>query len=60
MRILLANVAVAEERSDEGQFVETVLVAQWRRNFDLVKQKDTELTFRFPRWGITGLDGFRG
>jgi Asp/Glu/hydantoin racemase len=58
MKVLLANVAVAEEGSEAGQFVEKVLVPMWRRNLDLVKQKDTELTFRFPRWGITGLDGF--
>ena len=58
MRILLANVAVAEEGSEAGEFVEKVLVPQWRRNLDLVKQRDTELTFRFPKWGITGLDGF--
>jgi allantoin racemase len=58
MRILLANVAVAKEGSEAGQFVEKVLVPMWRRNLDLVKHKDTELTFRFPRWGITGLDGF--
>jgi allantoin racemase len=58
MRILLANVAVAEEGSEAGHFVENVLVPQWRRNLDLVKQADTKCTFRFPRWGITGLDGF--
>ena len=58
MKILLANVAVAEEGSEAGQFVEKVLVPMWRRNLELVKQKDTKLTFRFPRWGITGLDGF--
>ncbi len=58
MKILLANVAVAEEGSDSGQFVEKILVPTWRRNLDLAKQKDTKLTFRFPRWGITGLDGF--
>jgi allantoin racemase len=58
MKILLVNVAVAEEGSEASQFVEKVLVPMWRRNLDLVKQQDTELTFRFPRWGITGLDGF--
>ena len=58
MKVLLANVAIAEEGTDSGQFVEKVLVPMWRRNLDLVKQQDTELTFRFPRWGITGLDGF--
>jgi allantoin racemase len=58
MKVLLANVAVAEEGSEAGQFVEKVLVPMWRRNLDMVKEKDTELTFRFPRWGVTGLDGF--
>ena len=58
MKVLLANVAVAEEGTDSGQFVKKILVPIWRRNLDLVKQRDTELTFRFPRWGITGLDGF--
>jgi Asp/Glu/hydantoin racemase len=58
MKVLLTNVAVAEEGSEAGQFVEKVLVPMWQRNLDLVKQKDTALTFRFPRWGITGLDGF--
>ena len=58
MKVLLANVAVAEEGTDAGQFAEKVLVPMWRRNLDLVKQQDTELTFRFPRWGIAGLDGF--
>lgn len=58
MKVLLANVAVAKEGSEAGQFIEKVLVPMWRRNLDLVKEKDTELTFRFPRWGVTGLDGF--
>ena len=58
MRILLANVSAVEEDSEGGQFVKTVLIPTWRRNLDLVKQKDTELTFRFTRWGLTGLDAF--
>lgn len=58
MRILLACVSASEEDSERGQFVKTVLVPLWRRNFDLVKQEDTKLTFRFPRWGLTGFDGF--
>lgn len=58
MRILLANVAVAEQGTDSGNFLENILLPLWRKNLDLVKNKDTELTFRFPRWGITGLDGF--
>ncbi len=55
---MLANVAVAEERGEGAQFVKNVLVPAWRRNFDLVKQKDTEIVARFPRWGVTGLNGF--
>jgi Asp/Glu/hydantoin racemase len=58
MRILLANVAVAEEESESGHFVESVLLPLWRKNLNLVKQGDTKLTFRFPKWGVTGLDGF--
>jgi Asp/Glu/hydantoin racemase len=58
MKILLVNVAVAEKGSEAGHFVENILVPQWQRNFDLVKQSDTAITFRFPQWGITGLDGF--
>jgi Asp/Glu/hydantoin racemase len=58
MRILLAGVSAVEEDSERGQFVKTVLVPIWRRNLDLVKQKETKLTFRFPRWGLTGLDAF--
>jgi hypothetical protein len=41
---MLANVAVAEESGESAQFVNNVLVPAWRRNFDLVKQKDTEMT----------------
>ena len=58
MKIMLANVAVAEESGESAQFVKNVLVPAWRRNFDLVRQKDTEITARFPKWGITGLNGF--
>jgi len=58
MRILLANVPAGEEDSEAGQFVKSVVVGSWRRNLELVKQKDTEITFRFPRRGLTGLDAF--
>ncbi len=57
MRILLANVPAVEEDSDGGQFVKTVLVPLWRKNLDLVRQKETELTFRFPKRGTT-VDAF--
>jgi Asp/Glu/hydantoin racemase len=58
MKILLANVPAGEENSEAGQFIKTVVVDRWRRNLELVKQKDTEITFRFPRRGLTGLDAF--
>jgi Asp/Glu/hydantoin racemase len=58
LRILVANVAVAEKESEAGQFVQHTLVPLWRRNLDAVRQADTEFTFRFPTWGVTGLDGF--
>jgi allantoin racemase len=56
MKILLVNVTAAEEDSEAGQFFKAVLVPLLRRNLDLVKQKDTEVTFRFSRWGVTGMD----
>jgi len=55
---MLANVAVAEEVGESAQFVKNILVPAWRKNFDLVKQKDTEIVARFPKWGVTGLNGF--
>jgi Asp/Glu/hydantoin racemase len=58
MKIMLANVAVAEEGGESAQFVKNILVPAWRKNFDLVKQKDTEIVARFPKWGVTGLNGF--
>jgi Asp/Glu/hydantoin racemase len=57
MRILVANVAAAEEDSEAGGFFKTVAVELWRRSFDPVKQADTELVYRFPRLGLTGLEG---
>lgn len=56
MRILLVNVPAAAEDGESGQFFKTVLVPLLRRNLDLVKQKDTKVTFRFSRWGLTGMD----
>jgi allantoin racemase len=56
MKILLVNVPAAEEDSEVGQFFKTVMVPLLRRNLDLVKQKDTEVTFRFSRWGLAGMD----
>jgi len=53
MRILVANIPATEEESEGGQFLKTVVVPLWRRNLDLVKQKDTEFTFRFASSGMT-------
>jgi allantoin racemase len=57
MKIIVVQVLAVEEDSEGGQFCK-----KWadlmRRNMDLVKQKDTELTFRFPTWGSRGLDAF--
>lgn len=52
MKILLANIPAAEEKSEGGQFLKTVVVPLWRRNLDLVKDKDTKLTFRFASSGM--------
>jgi allantoin racemase len=57
MRILVANVAACEEDSEEGRFFRTVAVEQWRKSFGAVKLPDTELVFRFPRRGLTALEG---
>jgi allantoin racemase len=57
MKVIVVQVIAAEENSEGGQFCK-----KWadlmRRNMDLVKQKDTEFTFRFPTWGSRGLDAF--
>ena len=58
MKILLANVAVAEKGSSVEQFLRNVLVPAWRTNFNFVRNKDTEIVSRFSQWGLTGLDGF--
>ena len=57
MRILVANVAAGEEESEGGRFFKSVAVETWHKCFDPVKQPGTELVFRFPRRGLTGLDG---
>jgi len=58
MKILLANVAVAEPGGESANFVENILLPAWRKNFNLVKNENTQIVSRFPQWGITGLDGF--
>lgn len=52
MRILIVNVGVAEENSERGKLFKTVVAPLIRRNLDLFRKKDTELTLRFPSQGI--------
>lgn len=56
MKILLVNVPAVKEHSASGQFVREVLVPLWRRNFEIVKRPDTQLTFRFAEKGVTSDD----
>ena len=57
MRIAVVQVIAADEKSESGR-----LCKNWadliRRNLDLVKQENTEFTFIFPRWGLTGHEAF--
>lgn len=55
MKILLCNVAAGD---DNEPFVMDMLLPAWEKNFALVRDKDTELTARFSRWGIHGQDAF--
>jgi allantoin racemase len=56
MRILVANVAAADEDTEVGHIFKTVAVPLFRKSFGLVKHPDTELVFRFPRRGLNNLD----
>jgi allantoin racemase len=56
MRILVANVAAADEESEAGHIFKTVAVPLFRRSFGLTQQPDTELVFRFPRRGLSNLE----
>lgn len=55
-RILVANVAAADEDSEAGRVFKTVAVPLFRKSFGLTKQQDTELVFRFPRRGLSNLE----
>lgn len=54
MKILLANVSTAPKGDP---FIREVLVPIWARNLRLTASPDTELVFRFPEWGIIGMEG---
>ena len=57
MRIAIQHVLPAEEGSEAAK-----LIQRWdslvRQNVDLVKSEGTEVVFRIPRRGLTGLDAF--
>lgn len=55
MKLMLANVAIAEKDDD---FAVNCLGKIWKRNFELVKDKDTEIISKFCNWGIAGMEGF--
>jgi allantoin racemase len=57
MKVIVVQVIAAEEKSESGDFCKG-WAHLMRKNMDLVKNKDTELTFRFPSWGSQGLDAF--
>jgi allantoin racemase len=56
MKILLVNVPAVREQSEGGQFVRETLVPFWRKNLELAKRPDTQLTFRFAEKGFTSED----
>lgn len=54
MRIVVLQAVAAKDNSVDNKRAADLM----RRNMNLVKQRDTELTFRIPRRGITGLESF--
>jgi len=56
MRILFVNIPAGEEDSDFGRFMKSAYVPLLQRNLDLVKLKDTAITFRFCEWGNAGME----
>ena len=55
MKIMLANVGVSEK---DGHFVKNMMLPAWKKNFDLVRRPDTEITLRVSEWGVLGMNGF--
>jgi Asp/Glu/hydantoin racemase len=51
MKFLVVNIPAAEPESDDGDFIRSVLVPLWQRNFALSASDDVELTFRFAADG---------
>jgi allantoin racemase len=56
VRILVANVAAADEDSDVGHVFKTAAVPLFRKSFGLTQSPSTELVFRFPRRGLSNLE----
>lgn len=57
MRICVIQVDASEDDSEDGKSAKAIMDLM-RRSMELVKQKDTEFTFRTPRWGLVGMDPF--
>ncbi len=55
MKVLLGNVGVSEK---DGEFVTKMMLPAWKKNFQLIKRADTEITLRVSEWGIRGMEGF--
>ena len=56
MRIVVANVAAADEDTEVGRIFKTAAVPLFRKSFGLTQQPETELVFRFPRRGLSNLE----
>lgn len=54
MKILVANVSTAPKGDP---FITEHLVPAWYENIKNIALPDTELVFRFPEWGVVGLEG---
>ena len=52
MKILIVNIPSGAEDGPVGDFVRDFYVPMLKRNFGLVMNPDTELTFRFCDWGM--------
>ena len=51
MKLLYVNIPTGTEDSEFGEFAKNAYVPLMRRNLELVKSPDTEITFRFSHWG---------
>lgn len=57
MKIAVVQVIAADEKSESGSLCK-IWADLIRRNLNLVKHENTEFTFLFPRWGLTGHEAF--